>query len=173
MLIYSGALDCFKISRKSMIEEYEKSLELANYGSLFKDNLSTHVFGNEEYDFTTMSRLEKDALGINVKYDVFKQFSNLKSKYKTTELEKLIVNKNYNILFVIDKFKVIKTKSGNEMAFVTISDDTMTLEGVIFPDLFEKVHDIIATDKICLAEIKTENRQGKMQCVFNKLIIKK
>ena len=59
------------------------------------------------------------------------------------------------------------------MAFVTISDDTTTIEGVIFPDLFKKIKEGIMTDKICLGEIKTENRQGKLQCVFNKLIIKK
>ena len=173
MLIYSGALDCFGITRKSMITEYEKSIELANYGDLFKESLSEHVFSDDEYDFTLMAKYEKEALGINLKYDVFKQFSNLKAKYKTVEIANLQVDKVSNVLFVIDNYRVITTKKGEEMAFLTISDDTDTIEGVIFPKLFASVENDLRTDCVCLGEIKTENRQGKLQCVFNKIVIKK
>jgi len=173
MLIYSGALDCFKLTRKSMIEEYEKSIEIASFGGLFKDSLSNHNFSSEEYDFGTMSKLEREALGINIKYDIFKQFYNLKVKYKTTDLNKVIADKNYTILFTIDKYRIIKTKSGNEMAFLTISDDTETMEAVIFPNLYESIKNEIELDRICLGDVKVENRQEKLQCVFNKIIIKK
>ena len=59
------------------------------------------------------------------------------------------------------------------MAFLTISDDTETLEAVIFPSLYKNVENDIVTGKLCLAEVKAENRQGKVQCVINKINVKK
>ena len=38
-----------------MTTEYDQSLELASLGGFFKDDLSTHVFGDEEYSFHEIS----------------------------------------------------------------------------------------------------------------------
>lgn len=173
MLIYSGALDVFGVTRKSMIDEYDQSIELANYSGIFVNELSEHKFSDDEYNFENMSNNEKIALGINLKYDIFKQFSHFKTKYKTTDLCDFKADKVYNVLFVIDNYRVINTKKGEEMAFLTISDDTESLEGVIFPSLYKTIADSIAVGKLCLGEVKAENRQGKLQCVFNRINVKK
>ena len=173
MLIYAGALDCFKIPRKQMIIEYEKSLELASYGEMFKEQLINHEFSDEEYTFEEMSRNEQIALGFNIKYDVFKQYAEIKKKYKTVNIDSLELGSTMNILFRIDSFNVIKTKKGDEMAFITISDETSIIDGVLFPKVYETVKNDLEINLIALGTVHTERRKNKIQCVFEKIVLKK
>ena len=173
MLIYAGALDCFKIPRKQMIIEYEKSLELASYGEMFKEQLINHEFSDEEYTFEEMSRNEQIALGFNIKYDVFKQYAEIKKKYKTVNIDSLELGSTMNILFRMDSFNVIKTKKGDEMAFITISDETSIIDGVLFPKVYETVKNDLEINLIALGTVHTERRENKIQCVFEKIVLKK
>lgn len=173
MLIYSGALDEFKIPRKQMKMEYDKSLELANYGDLFRDQLKEHVYSDEEYTFEEISSLEREALGINVKFDIFKQYNSLKAKYKTVDVCDLVVGNNIRVLCVIDRINVIKTKKGDEMAFMSVSDDTGAVDCVIFPNNYQEMKEELETSKMALIHCKVENRESKLQCVVEKIMVKK
>ena len=173
MLIHSGALDEFKIPRKQMFLEYDKSLELANYGDLFKDQLKEHVYSDEEYTFEEISSLERNALGLNVKYDIFKQYNSLRVKYKTINISDLIVGNNIKVLCSIDRINVIKTKKGDEMAFMSISDDTGNVDAVLFPKTYQEVKEELEVNKIALLYCKVENRESKLQCIIEKIMIKK
>ena len=172
-LIYSGALDEFKIPRKEMILEYDKSLQLASYGDLFKDTLTKHEFNDEEFNFEDISNYERIALGFNLKYDIFKRYSNVRSKYKCTMIGDLKVNMQTNLMFVIDRIKEIKTKKNDYMAFVTLTDDTGSIDGVLFPKAYLEYKDNVHEGKLYIGDIKVDNRDGKMQVIINKLFIKK
>ena len=156
-----------------MIIEYEKSLELASYGEMFKEQLINHEFSDEEYTFEEMSRNEQIALGFNIKYDVFKQYAEIKKKYKTVNIDSLELGSTMNILFRIDSFNVIKTKKGDEMAFITISDETSIIDGVLFPKVYETVKNDLEINLIALGTVHTERRKNKIQCVFEKIVLKK
>ena len=172
-LIYSGALDEFKIPRQEMILEYDKSLQLASYGGLFKDSLSEHVFGDDEFGFEDISNYERIALGFNLKFDIFKRYSSVRTKYKCITISNLTVGKITNVMFVIDRIRQIKTKKNDDMAFATLSDDTGSIDGVFFPKTYLEYKGYIHEGKIYIGEVKVDNRDGKMQLVINKLFIKK
>lgn len=57
------------------------------------------------------------------------------------------------------------------MAFLTVSDDTETIEGVLFPRVYREIFNELIDGKLYLGEVKTENREGKIQCIFNKMIL--
>lgn len=172
-MICAGALDEFNIPRKQMILEYDNSLELSNYGDILKEQLSEHVFGDEEYSFEEISRLEKEALGFNFKYDVFRRYLGLKKKYNTVDLIDLKNGTISNVLIVVNGYRVIKTKNGKEMAFVTVNDDTSTIDGVIFPETFEKYKEIISYGKMYLGSVKVEIRNEKKQIIFENIVVVK
>ena len=172
-MIYAGALDEFNIPRKQMILEYENSLELSNYGDILKDQLSEHVFGDEEFSFEEISRFEKEALGFNFKYDIFRRYFGLKKKYNTVDLVDLKNGTVSKVLIVINGYRVIKTKNGKEMAFVTVNDDTSTIDGVFFPEAFEKYKEIISYGKIYLGMGKVEIRNDKKQIIFENIVVVK
>lgn len=170
-LIYAGACDEFGLTRKTMIKEYEKSLELANFGGLFKDQLINREFSDDEFTFEEIANFERFSLGFNLKYDIFKQYGSLKKKYKTTEISKLTVNSNVKVMFIIDKIKVIKTKKGDEMAFLVVSDDTGSIDATMFPKTYLECKENLGNNKLCICEGKVEKRDEKIQIVINRMFI--
>ena len=170
-LIYSGALDSFGITRKTMILEYDKSLNLATYGDLLKGDLKNREFDTEEFNFVEISNLEKSVLGFNLKYDLFKQYGYLKKKNHCVNLCNLKAGTTCNIFFVLDRVKVIKTKKGDDMAFVTISDDTDTIEGAIFTKAYLECADYLVPGKMFVATGRCEKRNEKLQFIIDKVLI--
>lgn len=168
-LIYSGALDDFKITRKAMIEEYEQSLQLSTFGEVFREELSTHVFSDDEYSFDVIASYESFALGFNLKFDVFKRYSEYKKKYKTIDL-KDVKNKSVAlVLFQIQKVRVITTKNNEEMAFVSAYDDSAEMDMVLFPKTYLLYRQIIKNGRVYIAEIKVDTRNNTLQGNVNKL----
>ena len=170
-LIYAGALDTFGVTRKSMILEYDKSLNLASYGSLCKEELRTREFDGDEFSFVDISNLEKNALGFNIKYDIFRQYGYLKKKYQCVSISSLKVGTNASVLFVLDRVKVIKTKKGDDMAFVTISDDTDTIDATIFTKAYLECQDYLVPGKMLVAKGRVDKRNDKKQFVIENVFI--
>ncbi len=166
-LIYSGALDELKLTRKAMIDEYNQSLQLANYGETFRNQLSEHIFDDKEYSFEEIANFESYALGFNLKFDIFRKYAPLKKKYNVTNLENVEVNKFYTILFAVKRVKEIITKNEEKMAFILVSDNTAELDCVLFPKVYEKAN--ITLNKVYLGYVKIEVRKDAFQGVINKI----
>ena len=49
--------------------------------------------------------------------------------------------KKYKVIVMIDHIKEHKTKKGDMMAFIKISDESMELDAIVFPNLYEKVQE--------------------------------
>lgn len=172
-LIYAGALDEFKITRKSMILEYDKSIELASFGSMFAGELKTREFFDDEFSYETISNYERLALGMNLKYDMFLQYSYIKKKYNCVDLENLSVGKTCHIMFILDGYREIKTKKGDNMAFLTMSDDTTSIEGTMFSDKYLEYKDYLVVGKMFIAEVKIQNYHDNLSAIINKLYFNK
>lgn len=167
-LIAAGACDEFGLTRKAMIEGYEKSLQLSEYGSMFKDELIKQEYTTEEYSIDEASALEREALGFNLKYDIFKMFIPVKLKYKTTDL-KDVKSGRVNVLANINSYREITTKKGDLMAFLDISDDTDNIDAVMFPEVYKTYREQILGRGIVLAQGKVEKRNDSLQLVIDKI----
>jgi len=170
-LINSGALDEFNVTRKAMNEEYEQSLQIANLGEMFKEHLSDHVFGDEEYTFEEIARNEALALGFNLKFDILRRYDSVKRKYHTVDISDLKPNKTSLCVFIIKRIKEITTKKGDLMAFVSVYDNTSELECVIFPTIYNEVAKDLQMGKVYISEVKTEIRNENTQGIINKIKI--
>lgn len=107
--------------------------------------------------------LEKTLLGI---YVTENPISKLLVGFQDVSLPKLteIINRENNssvkFVAVISKFKVIRTKKDNsEMAFVTLIDETGSIEGVAFPKCFTISKNVIAENKAVYVEGKISLRE--------------
>ena len=169
-LVYSGALDVFGLTRKTMINEYEVSLKLANYGGMFSDDLKKREYSDEEYKFEEIAELEKDAIGRYLKFNIFNQFGYLKNKYKCVPINKLEVGKYYNVLFVIEAVSVFKTKKGNlDMASLVVSDDTNFMDCTVFNDNYVKYKDYLNEGELLIANGKIEENYGKKKFILREI----
>jgi DNA polymerase-3 subunit alpha len=61
---------------------------------------------------------------------------------------------------IIETVKEITTKKGDKMAFITLSDLSGNIEGVVFPRLYKEHHDIIHEDAIVAVKAKVSERDG-------------
>ena len=76
---------------------------------------------------------------------------------------------NKPIFVQIDQFKRIRTKNGQNMAFVTLNDGINNLDGVVFPDTFKKYEIDLNTSKMLVVRGKFENRNNKQQLILNQV----
>ena len=60
------------------------------------------------------------------------------------------------ILVQFDAIKQIRTKNGQNMAFVTLNDGMLLMDGVIFPDKFKKYETSISNEEMYIVIGKFE-----------------
>lgn len=77
-------------------------------------------------------------------------------------------NKKIDTLILVDKIKVINTKKGDKMAFLTGSDETGTIEYTLFPKIFNMYPDI---DKGALLKVRgnVERRLDQIQIIVERI----
>ena len=163
MLIHSGALDVFDMNHRTMIEN--KKTEHAGYEMYISDfKLKTY----DEYTFKELAIFEKESIGFNLVYHPLRLYESYIKEHHLDTIE-IAKQKDYSkfLGFIINK-KVIKTKQGKQMAFLTIDDGQTQIEVTLFTKSYEKYISIL-DDKIKLFEVKENNFNGKITYIVEKM----
>ncbi|MFA5074726.1 MAG: DNA polymerase III subunit alpha [Candidatus Babeliales bacterium] len=172
-LIYAGAMDNIPGNRAQKIAELEKIIKIASatkeeiktgqmglFGSTNanNNNIDTDT-KNESYkftdlpDFTDKEKLEKEKeyAGFYLSSHPLKNYTVLNWIQSTTFDKALELIKNIKSLKeplvtcfgLLQKHKVISTKSGEKMAFAQFEDMTSHSELIIFPSVYKKIDNIL------------------------------
>lgn len=135
-LIEAGVLDSFNLTKKTMIENLDIAINYADLISNLDASLclSPTINTYQEYDEEELRIKEFDAYGFYVT-------NHPVSKYIDKSIIKLKDIKNYfdkriKCVVLIEKIRTIKTKKGDNMAFITASDETDNMEFIIFPSAY-------------------------------------
>lgn len=149
-LIDSGALDSFKYTKRTMIDNLDIVI---NYASLISDLdpsfcLPPTIEEKPEYSEEELRTKEFNSYGFYVTNHPVSKYQD-KSITKLKGIDKEF-DKHIKCVVLIENIKTIKTKKGDNMAFISASDETDTKDFVIFPSLYYmlnglKIGDIIAT----------------------------
>ena len=194
-LIYAGAFDCFGKNRSQLIAIYDELIDRvmiiakqreSDQMSLFGDLLGEDVNFTvtypsiPEYDTKTKLSLEKNVTGVYVSGHPLDGF---KSKFAdctfTTEMlanveEDEDGNKIYTdvkndmpvylggIITASDK---ITTRSGSNMAFVTLEDTYGAVECVFFPKTYEKFKDSLTVEQVVKIHGKLQIKDDKASII--------
>src|SRR5690625_4767884 len=70
---------------------------------------------------------------------------------------------------IIQSIKKIRTKRGESMAFLTLSDETEDIDGVVFPSLYRHVSRLLDVEKIVVINEKSEERNNRLQWLISTL----
>ena len=73
------------------------------------------------------------------------------------------------VIFALRRIKRITTKTNQEMAFLSITDDADEIDAVLFPDVYLQYKYHLETNGIYLGEGNVEERNGKLQFIVKKL----
>ncbi len=173
-LIKSGSLDRFE-SRSAMLDSldtllaYHKETHTGSkeQGSLFGDTgTATELAIPEAEPLSLTQKLlwEKELLGLYVSGHPMDTHANkLKDKPTLSEVKKKTrAGVTTVIAGVIEEVKTILTKKGDKMAFIKLSDQSDSIEAVVFPKTFAKHADALQTEKCILIKGKLSKRQGEL-----------
>ncbi|MFB1050845.1 DNA polymerase III subunit alpha [Paraliobacillus sp. JSM ZJ581] len=179
-LILVGAFDELLGDRASLLATIDQALEQAELFNEFADQSS--FFENElELDddyvkvvpFTTIQQLnaEKELLGVYVSNHPllsYRKQLNKQGYLVLTNVKDHIGERNNKMVGIVQNIKVIRTKRGERMAFLTISDESYELDAVIFPDQYRQVKKWLREEMFIEIKGKIECRNGKTQILISK-----
>ncbi len=164
-LITAGAFDNLGQNRPSLLNKLPEAVKFAQqinadkaYGqlSLFDDeeDSSFNTFVIPELpDWSIMEKLEKERelLGFYISghpLDVYKEEMKNSVIVDLSVPQKIRLDKSTSLIAMINTIRVIMTKKGKEMCFITLSDKNGSVDCTIFPKTYEKIKDIISDESI-------------------------
>jgi len=149
-LIDAGALDDFAMTRKSMLASLDEAITYA-------DLVRIDTLGQSRIDLDLVSRpipisvadlpqerneRERDVFGFYFSSHpilLYKQ----KSGYKCTPIVgSTSLNSNVRFAAMVERVKTHRTKTGQMMAFVSVSDESAFLDVVVMPTLLDRTQEI-------------------------------
>lgn len=180
-LIKVGAMDHFG-PRNAMLQALDKIRSDCNKINDKKNNGQFGLFDSssqknaiqappdnlpqvKEMDEKEKLGLEKELLGIFVSKN---PLNKILSDFQALNLPKINtisqkeVNAGVKTVAVISTVKIIRTKkTGAQMAFLTLEDETAKIETVIFPKIFEKCQPLLVENKAVYIEGKISHRNNE------------
>lgn len=147
-LILSGVLDSLGLNKKEMMDNLDVVINYAELvGSLDESFvMKPTIMRTQEYTEEALREMEFNAYGFYLsKHPV--------SKYNSDKVVKLKNLKDYfdkrvRCVLLVENIRTIKTKRGDNMAFITASDETGNGEVVVFPKQILNISTIRAGDII-------------------------
>jgi len=118
--------------------------------------------------------MEKDVIGFLISKNPLARFAAIIAEKATKHIGEITSaddKKGAILVGVISAKKIIRTKKDNkEMAFITMHDDTGTIEAVFFPKSFEKLKSIIAVNQVILAKGTVAERDDSMSFLIDNAV---
>ena len=162
ILIKSGALDIFKISKQTMIKNIDVIL---NYASIYSDGLGKPILTKyPEYDDTTLREFEILSYGM---YITNHPCSKYKDVIKVENIKNYLF-KNINMVLLIKNIRTIKDKKGGEMAFLECEDETGKVNLTMFSSLYAKNNDL-KVNELIIVNVKVSKRFDKLNVLVNNI----
>ena len=117
--------------------------------------------------------MEKELIGVFVTENplnkILKPFASL-GLPKINELLQKTNDTPVKAVAAIRRFKTILTKKNNaKMAFVTLEDETGTIETVVFPKTYERIFNLLEENKAVYIEGKINIREGSLSILIDSL----
>ncbi len=174
-LIKSGSLDKLG-ERGQMIANLDQLLKYNKTAKQLSSSKQTTLFGftndgpppltmksSETISQLTRLNWEKEMLGL---YITSHPLQGISAKLKNYHIischdSKNFINKNIKILGIVTGVQRIITRSAESMLFVTIEDETGSVEALIFPKLLKQTRSLWQEGKIIIIKGKISDKDGE------------
>lgn len=145
-LIKAGAFTSFGYSKKALMNNIMIAI---NYATLINDldeNLvmKPDILNTEEYDSEEERNMEYQTLGFYLTNHPASKYTNVVKIVETKEY----FDKTIKMVVLIENIKRIKTKKNENMAFLTISDETGEITATLFSNSFNLLENCKEKDMV-------------------------
>lgn len=158
-LIDAGVLDSFNLTKKTMNDNLDIAINYADLVSSLDSSfcIPPSLEIKDEYSEEELRIKEHDSYGFYVTNHPVSKYND-KSIIKLKDVTNFF-DKHIKCVVLVEKIKTVKTKKGDNMAFITASDETDSKDFVVFPLAFYMITNLRVGDIITL--------QGKVTKRFN------
>ncbi|CAH0346224.1 DNA polymerase III subunit alpha [Bacillus sp. CECT 9360] len=178
VLIHSGAFDDFGEDRATLVASIDVALSHAelvkpdgnNQFDLFESNefsLKPKYMKVKPMDMENKLSQEKSVLGLYLSNHPVTSYLSIFQHFGTVSIDQALLTSEKKVLLgvYITAFKSIRTKKGEVMAFMTISDESGDLEAVVFPNVYKNQISLFQKGMILMLKGTLEEREGKKQLI--------
>ncbi|CAI2674979.1 DNA polymerase III subunit alpha [Apilactobacillus apinorum] len=173
-LAYVGAFDDFGYNRAELsdsIEEFISSINLSGASQELFSTLKPKIKHRDDMTLQEKLSLEMEYTGVYLSghpvedYDVLKQEMNI-----TTSDQMINKDENINTLIYVENVKEIRTKKGEQMAFINGTDMVGNISVTVFPTSFKKFANLLKRGIVLLVTGKTDFRNNEVQVIANQIL---
>ena len=167
-LVEVGLFDNFEKNRQKILTNLPTLfIFVEELGSLFADSSYSWT---EADDYTEIEKFQKEQewLGVGISQHPLVALAK-KAIYPITSLSDLSEGQTATVLVEILSIRVIRTKKGENMAFLKVSDSKTKLEVTVFSERYRQLRDCLQEGKFYYMNGKAQSRDGKLQLVLNDL----
>lgn len=176
-LIMAGAFDDLYPNRATMLASIDGAMEQGElFGdfddqqNLFKDELEANYTVMEDFSQVKKLHDEKELLGVYMSSHPLKTYRDRLHASGFIPLKDTADHsgkRNMQAAAVLQSLKVIRTKRGDPMAFLTLSDETEEAEAVMFPELYRNTNRFLEEEMLVFVKGKVELRKGQAQWILD------
>ncbi len=178
-LVHSGSFDEFGEDRAVLLASIDVAIEHAQLinpnedgeGDLFAEEetffLKPKYVEVDEIEVEQKLHFEKEVLGFYLSDHPVSIYNAFMSPLGISEIAFAEPNqKMIKAMINITEFKRIRTKKGEEMAFLAISDQSGDMDAVVFPAVYKRFAHVLQKGNIVLVEGKMDLRDGNKQFII-------
>ena len=168
-LIQIGLFDSFETNRQKIISNLSNLfIFVEELGSLFADSSYSWTEA-EDYSQAEKFELEQSILGVGLSDHPLMTIAKA-----TTEsfswIGDLAENSRAKILAQVQSIKVIRTKNGENMAFLQVTDTKKKLDVTLFPETYKLLANRIKEKGIYFLTGRIQERDGRLQMILSEAI---
>ena len=167
-LVEIGLFDSFEKNRQKILSNLPTLfIFVEELGSLFADN-SYNWLESEDFTQVEKFRKEQEWLGVGISPHPLLILAK-NSLYPIVSLSELSEGQTATVLVEIESIRVIRTKNGENMAFLKVSDSKTKLEVTVFSDQYRQFNNLLHEGRFYYLNGKVQARDGRLQLVLNNL----
>ena len=167
-LVEIGLFDSFEKNRKKILDNLPTLFVFVEeLGSLFADS-SYSWTQTEDYTEAEKFQKEQEWLGVGISQHPLLVLAK-NALYPITSLTELSEGQVATVLVEIQSIRVIRTKNGENMAFLKVSDSKTKLEVTVFANQYRQLKDDLHEGKFYYINGKVQERDGRLQLILNDL----
>ncbi|MBM7648836.1 DNA polymerase-3 subunit alpha [Bacillus ectoiniformans] len=181
-LVFSGAFDDFSqdravllasldvaIDHAELVKPDEDSFDLFMEDDFFPKPKYVEVDPMKEEDLLAF---EKEVLGLYLSSHPTEPYQPLFKSMGGKQVADILSDsrKKASSGAFLSEVKAIRTKKGENMAFITFSDGSAEMEGVIFPNVYRKVSLLLKKGEVLWLTGESEERNGQKQFIVESVV---
>ncbi|OGK16050.1 DNA polymerase III subunit alpha [Candidatus Roizmanbacteria bacterium RIFCSPHIGHO2_01_FULL_39_12b] len=186
-LIKAGAMDKFG-ARSALLLYYPSALTevqktkistaKGQFGLFGDSNQNNNLIDNlpntDEFDDGYLADLEKEVIGFSLKRSTMSKYKTIIEKKITKKIGEIMENdegKKCIIAGTISTIKIVKTKKDNhDMIFVTIYDETGSIESVVFPKTYTRTLSAWKENEVVLAKGTISQKERGLSFIIDEVV---